>query len=100
MAVLKLWYNNPYVTGYSVELPVDQVTVLKRKRLLYNTSSIKDRSHRIVYGDKLWMLAYKYYGDSKFWWVIADVNNIINPFELTVGLDLLIPDIEVIKTAL
>lgn len=99
MASLKLWISNPYITGRFVELH-DGTVILKRRQLEYNTSSFNDRSHRVSYGDTLWRLAFKYYGNSKLWWIIADVNNIINPFELTIGVDLLIPDYEVIKTAL
>lgn len=37
-------------------------------------------------GDTLQSIAYSIYGDSSFWWVIADINNILNPFEeLVVG---------------
>lgn len=98
MAVLKFWYNNPYVLGYTIAIPDTSITLLKRSRILYNTTSINDRSHRIVYGNTLWKLAFDYYGDSKLWWVIADVNEILNPFVLEVGTDILIPDYEVIKT--
>ena len=36
-------------------------------------------------------LANEYYGDSKYWWIIANVNNLSDPFEIPVGTVLRIP---------
>lgn len=41
--------------------------------------------------DRIDLIAYKYYGDVRLWWVIAEFNNIINPLELYAGTVLRIP---------
>ena len=40
---------------------------------------------------RLDLLAYDIYGDSGLWWVIANYNNVINPFLLEAGETLRIP---------
>lgn len=40
---------------------------------------------------RLDLLAYEYYGTPSLWWVIADANDIINQFDLTLGQALKIP---------
>ena len=46
-----------------------------------------------IYGiaDRLDLLAYKYYGDSDYWWIIALANNVQDPFSVAVGQRLKIP---------
>ena len=56
------------------------------------------KSHVVVEGQRLDQISYKYYGSNKFWWIIADVNdiadNLINPFsDLVPGTKLIIPSI-------
>jgi len=53
--------------------------------------NINDKNHIIKDGDTLDYLAYKYYKDDKLWYIIADTNNIYNPFELSIGDELIIP---------
>lgn len=43
--------------------------------------------------DRLDIVAYEYYQDSSYWWLIAMVNNIIDPFILVPGTQLKIPSI-------
>lgn len=64
-----------------------------RVPFIYKPSQ-KDILHIIQEGDRLDTLAFKYYKASNLWFVIADVNSIINPFELEIGSSLLIPGIE------
>ncbi len=47
--------------------------------------------HILDSGERLDLLANRYYGDEDYWWVIALVNRIQDPFSLTVGQRLLIP---------
>jgi nucleoid-associated protein YgaU len=47
--------------------------------------------HILVAGERLDSLAYQYYGDSEYWWVIALANRIMDPFALTPGTRLRIP---------
>lgn len=42
--------------------------------------------------DRLDKISYKYYGTPELWWIISSVNY-IDPFELTEGMELLIPNI-------
>ncbi len=40
---------------------------------------------------RLGALAHEHYGDAALWWVIADVNDVMDPFNLPVGEELRIP---------
>lgn len=53
-----------------------------------------DRFHRVVDGDRIDLLAYKYLGDARHWWVICDYNDINFPLILETGTMLRIPSIE------
>lgn len=97
---LEVKIYDPYVTGFVVTLATGG-KLLKRRNLSYSVgNSIDERSHVIRYGEELWMIARKYYGNARYWWVIADVNEIINPIDLTPGDELIIPPIDLIKTIL
>ena len=86
--------DNPYDRGTLLNyLEGDQS--LERKPVLY-TPSVGDRFHIIKDTDQLDGIAFKYYKNSKLWWLIADVNSIFNPFELTTGDKLIIPDLNVL----
>ncbi|HRT96273.1 MAG TPA: hypothetical protein P5532_17760 [Planctomycetota bacterium] len=50
-----------------------------------------DRFHTVVEGDRLDLLAYRYLGDARLWWVIADYNDIFWPLDLGLGRLLRIP---------
>lgn len=52
---------------------------------------IQTVEHALKLGERLDTLAHKYYGDPDYWWVIALVNRIMDPFSLTVGRRLRIP---------
>lgn len=47
--------------------------------------------HILAVGERLDGLAFKYYGDEDYWWVIALANRIMDPFSLEVGTRLRIP---------
>ncbi|HEU5118654.1 MAG TPA: hypothetical protein VFT74_18800 [Isosphaeraceae bacterium] len=47
--------------------------------------------HVLSVGERLDLLAFKYYGDPEYWWVIALANRIQDPFSLTVGQRLRVP---------
>lgn len=49
-----------------------------------------NRVYKIEPGDNLWSIAYHKLGASKYFWVIADMNNIMNPFEKLKSGDVLI----------
>ena len=50
-----------------------------------------DLFHQVMEGDRIDLLAWRYYRDVRLWWVIAEVNNIGNPLELKPGMILRVP---------
>lgn len=55
-------------------------------------------NYKIKYGDSLDILALKFYNNPTYYWVIADFNNIIDPFlELPEGYYIKIPTISNIE---
>lgn len=77
-------YALKYDNGdYSLERPIPVVQL-----------SDYDKVHVMMDGETLQSIAYKYYGDSGYWYVIAEANQIISPFndkELYIGKRLIIP---------
>lgn len=53
-----------------------------------------DIFHTVQEGDRIDILAKKYLGNKKYWWVIADYNNLEFPLDLEVGTVLRIPSIQ------
>lgn len=54
--------------------------------------SENDKQHTVKEGETLQNISYRYYGDSGKWYLIAEYNNILNPFkELKEGMVLIIP---------
>ena len=61
---------------------------------------LTDKYHTLLEGETLDQVAFRYYasraGDNaaELWWVIADANGIVNPFDLEefVGKELLVPN--------
>jgi nucleoid-associated protein YgaU len=88
--------NDLYSTGYIVQLP-DGRQLLKREKYTSNSTTDKDITHTIKDNENIWDIASRYYQDDLYWKVIADVNNIENPFELTPGQEIIIPDIDKAK---
>jgi len=89
--------NNLYRTGYVVDFGTEKVFT-RDKVTLQNKSA--STYHTVIDGDRLDLIAYKYYSKkvadaSKYWWVLADVNDIYDPMDITeyVGQQLVIPDI-------
>ena len=77
---------NQYLTGAS---PYDGAVALKYDEgdyslevtppLVPNTSN--DKQHTVMDGETLQNIAYRYYGDSGKWYLIAEANGILNPFK-------------------
>lgn len=81
---------SPYEDSYIVEYPNGEQT-LERFKFKHNKSS-SDIVHTVLDGETIQSIAFKYYGNSGFWYRIADINNIYNPIEEVVsGMQLLIP---------
>lgn len=88
---LQLRQNNPYSVGSIFQFPEGDV-LLDRVPLTYVPSST-DRYYTVEQGESLWSIAGRadVFGQSKYWWIIADVNDIDNGFNLGVGTTLIIP---------
>lgn len=90
--------DNPFVTGFLVSYLEGDMS-LERVPIEY-VPSPNDRLHPITNWDTLSDLSFDYWGTSKLWWVIADVNKIHDPFNLTPNTNLIIPDIDPILAQL
>jgi len=55
-----------------------------------------DSYHQVTDADskRIDLIAWRYYGDVRLWWVIAEVNEIGDPLEIPVGTRLRIPSYE------
>lgn len=95
---LELRNNNPYSIGNIFVFP--EGDFLLDRTPIDVDKSIYDKYHTVIDGDTLGKIAFNEYGNSKEWWVIADVNDLYWPFELTLGDLLLIPDIRKVKIKL
>ena len=84
--------------GYTAITGTDLLT----RKYLHPRTPLTDKDvdpewiiHTVVEGDDLDLLAYLYANKdankSQFWWLIADVNNILWPLDLPIGTDLVIP---------
>jgi hypothetical protein len=74
---------------------------LLQRPLIKVEASLTDSYYKVKDLDNLPLIAYKSYegtieNASKYWWVIADANNIENPLDLSklVGKSILIPNIQ------
>lgn len=84
---MKTLYSDGFLINYE-----DGDTSIERNKIKHN-ESIFDKRHTIKDGDTLPSIAYRYYKKPNMWYLVADANNIFNPFELITGDQLVIPDI-------
>ena len=84
--------TSPFATDSYVVVYPDGRKSLYRDKLVYNPLP-NDQYKLLIDGDTLDGIAFDYYGNSKYWWVLADVNNIENPFILETGTPILIPNL-------
>jgi phage tail protein X len=89
---------------YSEVLKTKETNKQYLESTIYPKVKAKDSDMYIISeaGDRLDLLAYKYYGDQTLWWVIATANNINDAtFYVEEGIQLRIPsDINAILTDL
>lgn len=73
---------------------------IQRSKIRYSGSSA-DKTHITIDGERLDTISHRYYGTSKLWWLIADMNDIqddlINPFVIPEGYELFIPSLDNIE---
>ena len=99
--------NNLYGNGRLIVMDDGSNEELLRREKLSIIGDERDRYHTVKEYDRLDTIAYKYYKNiaedsSKYWWLIADANNIMNPFDLSeyVGTEILVPDLARIRLSL
>lgn len=82
-----------YYTPLTAVIKYDDNTTERVRRPHKFSPTKDDVLHIITEADTLTNLAYSYYNDPKAWVVLADVNGIMDPFDLTIGDTLVIPPI-------
>ena len=95
---VKLRNNNLYRNGSVIRFSDGEEILVREKVILEGT--LTDNYHILKRGERLDQIAYRYYKDiakdaSKYWWLIADANDIHNPLDLSsyVGTELLVPNL-------
>lgn len=95
---IELPVSNMYADGRTI-IYADGTAVLVRNIAEY-VSRDPDEYYGVKIGDVITRIAYRYFKDkvdnpSHYWWIIADVNKIKNPLDLSslVGMKILIPNI-------
>ena len=95
---LELRDNNLFINGTVYDFGNDEQILLREPMEIIGNEM--DKYHIVKENDRLDVLAWVYYKNivedaSKFWWLIADANNIYNPLDLSdlVGKEILIPDL-------
>ncbi|MHB9037088.1 MAG: LysM peptidoglycan-binding domain-containing protein [Armatimonadota bacterium] len=53
-----------------------------------------DIFHTVVEGDRIDLIAYRYFGRAELWWIICDYNDIFFPLEIAAGTVLRLPSVE------
>lgn len=96
---LTLKNNNLYQNGRIIQFDNGEQEL--EREILDFPGDITDSYYTIVQGDELTKIAYNKYKDytddpGKYWWIIADANNIENPLDISdlIGTDIVIPSFE------
>lgn len=91
--------NSLYRNGFLVTFEDSDEVLLQRNTIEFE-GTIHDKYYVVKIDDRLDLIAYRHYkgiveDSSKYWWVIADANNIPNPLDLSdyIGKEILIPNI-------
>lgn len=100
--MIELQSNNLYSTGKIIVFN-DGSKILVREKLKLE-QFVSYQIHIVKQNDELTNLAHNYYKDkvedaSKYWWLIADVNDIFDPFrlDLYIGKKIAIPNVIEVK---
>lgn len=82
---------DPYANGYAVDLG-DGDVILERYPLQPNLLTHINTIHKVLDGETVQNIAFRYYGDSGYWMLICDANSMYDPLsDLKVGMELIIP---------
>ncbi|WP_031085958.1 LysM peptidoglycan-binding domain-containing protein [Streptomyces sp. NRRL WC-3549] len=75
-------------------LSIEEASVVRLGQNPTSGSREARRTHRVVAGDSLALLAWREYGDATRWRTIAEANDIDDPMALTPGTELIVPAVE------
>ena len=64
-----------------------------QRSMIIHKEDLNDTIYTIKEGDTITSISYRFYNEPLYWFIIADVNNIENPLELTIGNNIIIPNI-------
>jgi len=70
---------------------------LGTRQCIDTTPRRDDRFHTVIEADRLDLIAHRYLGDARLWWIIPDYNDVFFPLELEVGTVLRVPSVEHVK---
>ena len=80
-------YTDGYIINYK-----EGDTSLQRDKIIHR-EDLEDKSYIVEQDDTLTSISYNFYGEPLYWFLIADINDIDNPFILEVGKSIIIPNI-------
>jgi|TARA_Y100000296_G_C5083484_1_gene211155 hypothetical protein len=84
-------YYKPLREARGVKYIVQYETPELKNPSVADRARITADSHIWKYGDRLYKLAYQYYGDTQYWWVIAWWNGVPTEAEIKNGVLISIP---------
>lgn len=87
--MIKIPGTSPYSDSFVIKYPDGDISVERNRSSIPLDYVI----HTVLEGETIQSIAFQYYGDSGMWGVIADANDILNPFEdLHEDMELIIPN--------
>lgn len=86
----------------NTELIVEDDVKVFNERNLYKFKVEDAIYHTVKQGETLSALAHKYYNSTQYWWVFLDANaeKIQGVFDITVGMNLLVPTMKAVLDAM
>ena len=82
--------SDTYTDSFRIIYPEGDESL--ERRPINHKEDINDSVYTIKDGDTLTNIAFKFYDEPNLWFLIADANEIINPFDLEVGKNIIIPN--------
>lgn len=77
------------------------IPVFGRRKTLTIPPGAEITTHRVIQGDTVDHIAYRYLGDASLWWVIMDINpELLRPWDIQIGDILVIPTLTTLRRML